>query len=107
MNFAEFKQKRDAYIERLHNIYDTNIQNSGVNFVEGTAEFVGPKRVKVSSTEEEFTADHILIARGGAPRSSGFEGAELCMTSDDFFAMDTLPKSIAVLGGGYIGVELA
>jgi len=54
-----------------------------------------------------FTSDHILIASGSEPRAGIFEGAELCMSSDDFFAMEELPQSVAVLGGGYIGVELA
>lgn len=48
-----------------------------------------------------------MIASGSEPRAGNFEGAELCMSSDDFFAMETLPRDIVVLGGGYIGVELA
>jgi len=54
-----------------------------------------------------FSADHILIATGSKPSEGGFEGHELCMTSDDIFKMTELPKSMAVIGGGYIGVEMA
>lgn len=54
-----------------------------------------------------FTAEHILIASGSEPRGGNFEGADLCLSSDDFFSMTELPESIVVLGGGYIGVELA
>lgn len=48
-----------------------------------------------------------MIASGSYPERGQFEGAEHCMTSDDFFAMEELPKSIVVIGGGYIGIELA
>jgi len=54
-----------------------------------------------------FTSDHILIASGSEPQPGSFEGADLCMDSDDFFSMEELPKSMVVLGGGYIGIELA
>lgn len=61
----------------------------------------------MSDTKQQFTADHILIASGTHSSSGGFEGAELCMNSDDVFAMEKLPKDVVVLGGGYIAVEMA
>lgn len=54
-----------------------------------------------------MTAEHILIASGSKPRTPQFEGAEHCWTSDDIFNIEKLPKSVTVLGGGYIGVEMS
>ena len=55
-----------------------------------------------------FSADHILIASGSKSIiPSNLQGAEHCVTSDDIFAMDQLPKSIVIIGGGYIGTEMA
>ena len=54
-----------------------------------------------------FTADHICITSGSEAQAGSFLGAELCMDSNDFFTMEELPESVAVLGGGYIAVELA
>jgi glutathione reductase (NADPH) len=48
-----------------------------------------------------------LIAAGGEPEAGSFPGAELCMNSNDVFDLETLPESISVIGGGYIGIELA
>jgi glutathione reductase (NADPH) len=48
-----------------------------------------------------------LIASGGAPEPGSFLGAELCINSNDIFALDELPDSITVIGGGYIGIEIA
>lgn len=63
--------------------------------------------MQVKGTDKVFTSENILIASGSHPKAGEFEGADLCMSSDDFFAMDELPESVAVIGGGYIGVELA
>jgi len=48
-----------------------------------------------------------MIASGSAPEAGTFEGSDLCMNSDDFFEMEELPEKMVVIGGGYIGVELA
>lgn len=56
---------------------------------------------------EKLTADHIMIASGSTPAKFKFEGADLCMTSDDIFKMEELPKSMVIIGAGYIGVEMA
>jgi glutathione reductase (NADPH) len=106
LDFLAFKKKRDAYIERLHGIYFSNMEKEGVDYVKGTAKFLSDKVIEVSDGQR-FTADHILIASGSYPEKNGFEGAEHCMTSDDFFDMEELPQSIVVIGGGYIGIEIA
>lgn len=48
-----------------------------------------------------------MIASGSKPSKFKFEGADLCMTSDDIFKMEELPKSMVIIGAGYIGVEMA
>jgi len=53
-----------------------------------------------------LTADHIIIASGSLPTVPSFPGGEHCWSSDNIFSMEELPKSIVVLGGGYIGVEM-
>ena len=54
-----------------------------------------------------MTADHIVICSGSYPNTPSFPGGEHCWSSDDIFQMEELPESIVVLGGGYIGVEMA
>ena len=105
LDFPAFKAKRDAYVTRLNGIYKSNIGKQNIRYVEGTAEFVSDKVVKVG--EQSFTAEHIMIASGSAPEVGGFPGAEHCDNSDDFFQMEQLPERMVVIGGGYIGVELA
>lgn len=104
-DWPTIKANRDAYVLRLNGIYERNLGNSGVETLSGTASFVGPKEVAVGG--KTYTADHILIAVGGAPTMPDFPGAEHAINSDGFFELEDLPKKAVVIGGGYIAVELA
>ena len=77
----------------------------------GSAQFVDPKTVEVTSFEGEkqaITADHILVAVGGYPTiPQNIPGAELGITSDGFFELEQLPGRSVIIGAGYIAVELA
>ena len=104
--FAKFKAKRDAEVKRLHDIYTSNVQSANITYIEGTASFMQEHIVEIS--ERKLYAPHILIAScSAATETENFEGAELCMNSDDFYAMKELPKSMVVIGGNYISIELA
>lgn len=105
------KQKRDAYIVRLNNIYENGLKNNGVDVIEGWGSFVDAHTVEVKladGTTKTVTADNIAIATGGKPMVPPGEGvAENIITSDGFFELDELPKKVVVVGAGYIAVELA
>jgi len=99
------KDNRGAYIKRLNDIYHNNLKGANVDEFHGAAKFVGSKSVEVNGTV--YTADHILIATGGRPHVPDLPGAELGITSDGFFELEDLPNKVAVVGAGYIAVELA
>lgn len=98
-------RRRDAYVERLNAIYARNLEVDSVERVTGWARFTAPGVVAVG--ERELRAEHVLIATGGRPRVPDVLGAELGITSDGFFALKERPARVAVVGGGYIAVELA
>ncbi|SCU87967.1 LAFA_0E09912g1_1 [Lachancea sp. 'fantastica'] len=110
-NWAQFKEKRDAYIKRLNGIYERNLAKEGVDYVYGWAKFNKDGNVEVTmhdSSKQVYTADRVLIATGGTPiKPDGIEGYELGIDSDDFFKLEKQPKKVVVSGAGYIGVELA
>jgi glutathione reductase (NADPH) len=104
-NWAALKSRRDAYVKRLNNIYETNLDRSGVTYITGAASFVDANTVAVG--DAQFQADRIVIATGGRPSVPNIPGAELGITSDDFFALEERPERVLVVGSGYIAVELA
>lgn len=119
------KGKRDAYVQRLNGIYERNLERENVEYLYGYASFAndqGDVEVVLSADQEisflsssykkndklTFSADKVLIATGGEPVVPPLvEGAELGITSDGFFQLEKQPKSVAIVGVGYIGVEFA
>ncbi|MCK9189751.1 glutathione-disulfide reductase [Acidithiobacillus sp.] len=99
------KQRRDAYIERLNDRYAQGLNGNGVTLIRGHARFSGAHQVRVDDNTLE--AEHILIATGGQPVWPDIPGAELGITSDGFFTLEKAPRCVAVVGAGYIAVELA
>lgn len=114
-----FAEKRDAYVRRLNGIYDRNVAKDGVEYLSGHAKLLGDGKVEVTMRNEDgsfqkeghvISADQICIATGGRPMKPSDEdipGASLGIDSDGFFALREQPKRVAVVGAGYIAVELA
>jgi glutathione reductase (NADPH) len=107
LDFSKLVKGREVYTARLRGIYEKNLKDSGIDLISGFARFDGPNALMVSDTR--YSADHIVIACGGkAVIPNSIAGAsEHCIDSDGFFALQQLPNSVIVVGGGYIGVELA
>jgi glutathione reductase (NADPH) len=104
--FRRLKDARDAYIERLNGIYARNLERRKVDHVPRLARFV-ESHVVEDAAGERYTAPHVLIATGGYPARPEIPGAELGIDSDGFFALEALPRRAAVVGSGYIAVEIA
>ncbi|MBX3184257.1 MAG: glutathione-disulfide reductase [Polyangiaceae bacterium] len=114
LDFAKLKAGRDAYLVRLNQIYAKNLDADGVQLVTGRGRLTGPGEVRVeapgSNPDAEprtLRAPHVLLATGGRPRRPELPGQELGITSDGFFELTELPRSVVIVGGGYISVELA
>ncbi|MGL5430479.1 MAG: glutathione-disulfide reductase [Vibrio sp.] len=104
-NWATLIASRQAYIGRIHQSYDRVLGNNKVQVIKGFARFVDSKTVEVNG--ERYTADHILIAVGGRPTIPNIPGAEYGIDSNGFFELTEQPKRVAVIGAGYIAVEIA
>ncbi|MFR1968931.1 glutathione-disulfide reductase [Streptococcus salivarius] len=104
-DFAKLKANRQAYIDRIHGSYERGFDSNGVERVYEYARFVDPHTVEVAG--ERYTAPHILIATGGHALYPNIPGSEYGITSDGFFELDEVPKRTAVIGAGYIAIEVA
>ncbi|KAI6164209.1 hypothetical protein EDD17DRAFT_1725244 [Pisolithus thermaeus] len=112
-DWRTFKPQRDAYIRKLNKIYENNLEREEVEYHPGFACFVGKDAIQVIRPDGEkyvMHADHITIAVGGCPvipSDDKIPGASLGIDSDGFFELEDRPKRVAVVGAGYIAVELA
>lgn len=113
LNSFDYKKMvdgRDAYIERIHKSYSNSFAANKVELIQGWASFVDSNTLNVKSadgTNKQYTAKQILITAGGKPSIPDVEGAEYGITSDGFFELTELPKSVTIVGAGYIAVEIA
>ncbi|KAI9569021.1 hypothetical protein HD554DRAFT_2204738 [Boletus coccyginus] len=112
-DWATFKPQRDAYIRRLNNIYENNLEKEKVEYHAGFARLTSPSSVEVTRPDgQKYTlhADHITVATGGRPTipsDDAIPGASLGIDSDGFFDLEEQPKRVAIVGAGYIAVEFA
>ena len=109
-DYAKLVESRQAYIGRIHASYNNVLAKNNVDVLNGFARFKDAKTIEVSYADgstELVTADHILIATGGRPSIPAVKGAEYGIDSNGVFALNELPKRVAVVGAGYIAVELA
>ena len=105
-DFASLKSARDAYIRRLNGIYASNLAKKGIEHVAVAGRISGRGEV-TAADGRRFRAPHILVATGGQPVHPDIPGANLGIDSDGFFALNALPSKVAVVGSGYVAVELA
>ncbi len=104
-DWAKLKSNKDSEINRLNEIYKSILDNNGVTIYQDRARVAGPHTIAVA--DQQLSARYILIAVGGWPWTPDYPGCEHAVSSNEVFALDALPESIAVVGGGYIAVEFA
>lgn len=107
-DWSVLKARRDAEVSRLEGIYDANLGRAGVTVIPERAVIEDAHTVRLVGSDRRVTARIILVAVGAHPvKEPLIPGAELAITSNEVFALETLPERILVVGGGYIAVEFA
>jgi len=104
-NWQTLQQNSRQYIEKLNQMYRRNLSQKNIEIIAGQASFRSAKEISVGG--KSLTAKQIIVACGAIPVVPDLPGAELGITSDDFFELKNLPKKTIIVGSGYIAVELA
>ena len=103
-DWAALKAGRDAYVARLNAIYAANLERLGIDWHRTAARFIDPHTLAVGAAR--LAAPHIVIATGGRPEIPVLPGAARGISSDGFFELATRPDRVAIVGSGYVAVEL-
>ena len=110
-DWSFFKHKRDAFVKRLNGIYEKNLANDKIEYIHGRAHLLSKNEAEVildDGSKETIRAKKILLAVGGHPTiPQNIPGSEMGITSDGFFELEKQPKKVALVGAGYIAVEMA
>ncbi|WP_115701882.1 glutathione-disulfide reductase [Legionella sainthelensi] len=105
LNWNTLVSQRNAYIDRLRENYAKRLAQYDITLIQGKGEFHDGQTIKVNDTL--YQATHIIIATGGEPSQPQIHGIQHAIDSDGFFSLTKQPQKVAVIGSGYIGVELA
>ena len=105
-DWSVFRTRLHAELDRLEGIYRNLLNGSGVIMYDQRAKLADPHTVELADGTR-ITARHILLATGGRPVLPQVDGIEHAITSNEMFLLDELPKSILIVGGGYIACEFA
>jgi glutathione reductase (NADPH) len=101
-DWAQLIAAKDRELARLERAYATRLEKAGVRTIHGRARLADAHTIEING--ERITAANVLVATGGHPRKPD-KGTYI--TSDEAFDLRELPKRIAILGAGYIGIEFA
>ena len=113
VNFQQVIAHKNAISKQLTNGVAGLLKMNKVKKIDGEATFVGPKKLsvkKADGTTEEMTADAIIVATGSInsqPPIPGLKENPNCIDSTGALSLEKLPKTMVVIGGGVIGLELA
>lgn len=105
LDWSTLVNGRNRYVTNINQAWEKTVVNHNITLIRGHARFTDTHQITVNGSVYE--SPHIVIATGGHPLIPTLPGAELGITSDGFFRLTTQPRRVAVIGGGYIGVELA
>jgi glutathione reductase (NADPH) len=104
-DWTRFIKSVDKHLETIQQSYLGQIEKCGVELIRGHATFIDNHTIDIEG--RKITADKILIAVGGLPVMPDIPGIEFAITSREMFHLPYLPKRLAIIGGGYIGVEFS
>jgi len=107
-DWPTFIAKKDTEVTRLSAAYLNRLKKAGVHIHETRARLADAHTLELDDGSR-ITAANILVATGGRPRmpDAASKSTQRWISSDEAFHLHTLPKTIAILGAGYIGVEFA
>jgi glutathione reductase (NADPH) len=106
LDWPVFITHRQRYIANIHASYLRRLDESGVVLMPTCGRFVDAGTVRTADGVV-LRAPQVLIATGGRPQRPNMPGAALGIDSDGFFSLASAPPQVAIIGAGYIGVELA
>jgi glutathione reductase (NADPH) len=106
LDWAHFRGLRDRYIAGINERYAKRLKEKHIDVAYQAGRFVATDTIELADGSR-LQAAHIVIATGARPRTLDLPGFELGLVSDDMFALEAMPRRVAIVGGGYIAVEFA
>jgi glutathione reductase (NADPH) len=105
MDWAELMRFKRSFVQSVPASKERSFAQAGISALHGRAHFAGPTTIQVDG--DTLVGRHVLVASGAMPARLGFPGAEHLIDSSSFLELESLPRRIVFVGGGYISMEFA
>lgn len=105
INWPDLMRFKRSFTDPVPEKHEHRYHEKGIDTFHGAAQFTGPNTIKVDATE--LSGRHVLIASGAQPMRLAIPGEEHLIDNDGFLAMESLPRRIVLVGGGYIAAEFS
>jgi dihydrolipoamide dehydrogenase len=110
LNYAKMKQRKDNVVEKMRKGLQGLLQSNHITIIYGQAEFISPRALRITGKEDDkIEAEQIIIATGSEPLDIPSLPCDhqLVCNSTSILELTDLPKTLVIVGGGYIGCEFA
>ena len=109
-DYAKMKKRKDEVVSQIKQSLEKLIRSNMIEIIRGNASFLSPYELKIKGKDNELiSAEKIIIATGSKPMdipAFSCDHERIC-NSTSILNLEKLPKSLAIIGGGYIGCEFA
>ncbi len=109
-DYAKMKERKDGVIDKIRKSLEGLIQSNGITILRGQAEFISPREIKIKGQDNMLvSASKTIIATGSEPLDIAAFPCDhkRVFNSTSILELTSLPKRLAIIGGGYIGCEFA
>lgn len=109
INYSKVLERKNRVVKQLMSGVEFLMKKNNIKVIKGTGKIIDSKKVEITGNYEKIEADNIIIATGSVPVNIPIEGGDGrdVINSNDVLDMEILPKSVVIIGGGYIGIEFA
>jgi len=105
IEWSELMRFKRTFTDPAPKQREESFTEAGIETFHGSARFTGPTNVRVG--EDVLEGRRVLVATGAKPQRLNMPGEEYLTTSEQFLELDSLPRRMVFVGGGYISFEFA
>lgn len=105
ISWEQIQTQKSKFTSEIPENTIAGLKGSDITYVDGQAQFIDATTLRIGTAD--YSTRYVVIAAGAVPMNLPIEGAQHMITSDDFLDLTTLPRRIALIGGGFISFEFA
>jgi glutathione reductase (NADPH) len=104
-SWQQIRTQKNKFTSEIPENTITSLKGNDITYISGQARFIDAETLHIGTAD--YKTRYVIIAAGAIPGKLPIDGAQHMITSDDFLDLESLPRRIAFIGGGFISFEFA